>query len=169
MCQLFFREEREILICCSTYSWIHWLSLVCALTRGWTRNLGILVRCSNQLSYPAKASCHFLSDLSFLLEQLVLQGDSKRNNVKTFKPLWYVPFAISVRSVPVEKYWLCWDKVSYQSFLSFSCMISKKSQSLRNSHCTFNICELRKWHDKNALWEFLTLNFRKLIIAIACA
>ena len=47
--------QREILTCCSTYLYIHWLLLVCALTRDWTHNLGILGWCYNQLSYLARA------------------------------------------------------------------------------------------------------------------
>ena len=39
---------------CSTYSCIHWLILECALTGDRTLNLGILGRCSNQLSYLAR-------------------------------------------------------------------------------------------------------------------
>ena len=33
-------RQRETLICCSTYFCIHWLILVCALTRDQTLNLG---------------------------------------------------------------------------------------------------------------------------------
>ena len=51
---------RKILICSSTYLCIYWLILVCALTGDWTHNLGVLGWCSNQLSYPARASHHFL-------------------------------------------------------------------------------------------------------------
>ena len=51
---LFFRE-RETLTCCSTDGCIHWLHLVCALTRGGTRNLSTSGWCSNQLSYPTRA------------------------------------------------------------------------------------------------------------------
>ena len=43
-------------IYCSTYLCIHWLILVCALTRDQTHNLGVLGRCSNQLSHPVRAS-----------------------------------------------------------------------------------------------------------------
>ena len=46
-------EERETSICCSTYLCIYWLILVCALTGDSTRNLDVLGRHSNQLSYPA--------------------------------------------------------------------------------------------------------------------
>ena len=42
-------------MCCSTYLCIHWLILVCVLTRDQTHNLGTLGRCSNHLSYPARA------------------------------------------------------------------------------------------------------------------
>ena len=45
----------ETSICCSTYLCIHWLLLILVLTRDWTHNLGVLGRCSNQLS-----SLHFL-------------------------------------------------------------------------------------------------------------
>ena len=48
-------RERETLICCYPYLCIHWLILVCALTRDQTCNLGILGQCSNQLSYLAGA------------------------------------------------------------------------------------------------------------------
>ena len=33
--------EGDTLTCCSTYSCIHWLLLVCALTRARTCNLGV--------------------------------------------------------------------------------------------------------------------------------
>ena len=58
----FFREkeregERETLICCSTYLCTHWS----ILTGDRTHNLGVLGRCSNQLSYPARQNySHFL-------------------------------------------------------------------------------------------------------------
>ena len=48
-------KEGETLICCSTYSCIHWLLLVCSLTRDQTYNLGISGQYSNQLSYLARA------------------------------------------------------------------------------------------------------------------
>ena len=41
-------------MCCSTYLYIHWLILVCALTRYQTHN-GVWGQHSNQLSYSAKA------------------------------------------------------------------------------------------------------------------
>ncbi|KAF6114751.1 hypothetical protein HJG60_010685 [Phyllostomus discolor] len=54
-----FRERkgrgREKEICCSTYLCVHWLTLVCAVTRDRTHNLGIWERCSNQLSYLARS------------------------------------------------------------------------------------------------------------------
>ena len=43
-------RESETSICCSTYLFIHWLILVCALTRDWTCNLGVIGQHSNQLS-----------------------------------------------------------------------------------------------------------------------
>ena len=48
-------REGEIEIHCSIYLCIHWLLLVCALTRDQTCNLGISQRPSNQLSYLARA------------------------------------------------------------------------------------------------------------------
>ena len=51
---LIFRE-RETMICCSTSVCIHWLILICALTRDGTCNFGVLGRCYNQLRYPAGA------------------------------------------------------------------------------------------------------------------
>ena len=50
------REKERTLIYCSTYSCIHWLLLVCALTRDQTFNLGISEQCSNQLCYLASAT-----------------------------------------------------------------------------------------------------------------
>ena len=52
-------REREIVICRSLYSCIHRLILVCALTRDWILNLGVLGQHSNQLSYPARALIGF--------------------------------------------------------------------------------------------------------------
>ena len=50
------RKEREKMsICCSTYSCIHLLTLVCNLTEYQTCNLGASGWCSNQLNYPARA------------------------------------------------------------------------------------------------------------------
>ena len=52
-------REKESTIYRSTYSCIHWLILACALTRDQTCNLGVLGRCSNQLSYPARVELAF--------------------------------------------------------------------------------------------------------------
>ena len=46
-------RERETLICCSTYLYIHWL-LIVPMSWDWTCNLGVSGRCSNQLSYLAR-------------------------------------------------------------------------------------------------------------------
>ena len=60
------KRERETLLCCYTfYLCIHWLILVCALTRDQNRNHGMLGWCSNQLSWPARAYClYFLPQFS---------------------------------------------------------------------------------------------------------
>ena len=50
------KEKEKRRFCCSTHLCIHWSVLVCALTRDWTLNLGILGQCSNQLSYLVRAS-----------------------------------------------------------------------------------------------------------------
>ena len=47
-------KERETLICCFTYLSIHWLILVCALTRDCAHSLGTEGRRSNQLSHLAR-------------------------------------------------------------------------------------------------------------------
>ena len=49
-------RERDIKtsICSSTYLCLHWLILVCALTKYQTHNFGVSGQCSNQLSYPAR-------------------------------------------------------------------------------------------------------------------
>ena len=47
-------RQKETSICCFTYWCMHWLIIVCALTRGWTHNLSISGWSSNQLSYPAR-------------------------------------------------------------------------------------------------------------------
>ena len=51
-------RERETSICffmlIHAYSCIHWLILVCALTKDRTHNLGISGRCSDQLCYLAR-------------------------------------------------------------------------------------------------------------------
>ena len=44
---LFLLKEREREICCSTVLCIHWLFLVCALTRDWMCNFGLSGWCSN--------------------------------------------------------------------------------------------------------------------------
>ena len=51
-------RERETLIFFPTYLWIRQLILVCALAGDQTCNFGVLVRCSNQLSYPARTQWH---------------------------------------------------------------------------------------------------------------
>ena len=66
------KEERETSICCSIYLRIHWLILVCALTRDQTHNLGVSGWCSNQLSYLARANWHFLS-MGFGIRQAWVQ------------------------------------------------------------------------------------------------
>ena len=65
-----FREEeeggeRKTLICCSTYLCIHWLFLVCALTRDRIHSPGVSGWCSNQLSYPARARLLLLNCSQF--------------------------------------------------------------------------------------------------------
>lgn len=45
---------------CSTYLCIYWLFLVCALTRDWTSNLGLLGWRSNQMNYLARVNWIFL-------------------------------------------------------------------------------------------------------------
>ena len=50
-------RERKTLICCSTYLCIHWLTLVCTLTGDQTHNLGLLGRCSNQLTELPGQGC----------------------------------------------------------------------------------------------------------------
>lgn len=47
-------DGNKHLIWCSTYLYIHWFFLVCALTRDRTFNLGITGWCSNQSSYRAR-------------------------------------------------------------------------------------------------------------------
>ena len=53
-------REKERLICCSTSLCIHWLLLVCALTRNRTSNLDLSGWRSNQMSYPDRAQNCFL-------------------------------------------------------------------------------------------------------------
>ena len=48
-------RERKTLTCCSTYLCIHWLLLICALTRDQTHNPGVSGWRSKQLIYPARA------------------------------------------------------------------------------------------------------------------
>ena len=59
-------REKTTLICFSTYLCIHWLLLVCALSKGLNPHLGISGQYSNQLSYPALAVPGFFS-LSIIL------------------------------------------------------------------------------------------------------
>ena len=67
LCKLRERErERESESCCSTYLYIHWLILVCALTGDQTCNPSILRRCSNQLSCLASAKNYTLYLFLFL-------------------------------------------------------------------------------------------------------
>ena len=47
-------REKETPVC-FPYSCIHWLILVCSLTRDWTHNLGLPGRLCNHLSYQARA------------------------------------------------------------------------------------------------------------------
>ena len=56
---LILERERETSICCSTYLCIHWLILVCTLTRDRTHNLDAWGQCSNQLSYMARAAIFY--------------------------------------------------------------------------------------------------------------
>ena len=55
----FLERERETLICCSTYLYIHCWFLYVPWPGIKPYNLGILGRCSNQLSYMARASISF--------------------------------------------------------------------------------------------------------------
>lgn len=57
------QRQRDWLICCSTYLWIHWLILVCALTGDQTSNVGVSWQCSNQLSY--RSGLPFISNSVF--------------------------------------------------------------------------------------------------------
>ena len=51
-------RERETLISCSTYLYIHWLTLACALPGDQTHNLGASGQCSNQLKLLARANLY---------------------------------------------------------------------------------------------------------------
>ena len=59
-------RQRETLICCCSCLCTRWLVLACALTGDGSRNLGVSGRCSNQLSYQARA----ISILNFSLLNL---------------------------------------------------------------------------------------------------
>ena len=68
-----FIDERETLICYSTYLCMHWLLLICALTRDQTCNFGTSGWCSNQLSYLARPVLSiFLSLLKILATLLAV-------------------------------------------------------------------------------------------------
>ena len=68
------RENRGTWICYSTYLCTHWLILICALTRDQTCNLGASGWCSNQLSYPARASWKTLEN-TLSVEENKFQGN----------------------------------------------------------------------------------------------
>ena len=57
------RERQNI--CCSTDPWIHWLILVCALTRDQTHNLCLWGQCPNPLSSPVRACLSSLLNTRF--------------------------------------------------------------------------------------------------------
>lgn len=57
-------KEREALIRCPTYLWIHRLVLVCALTRGSNLQLGIPGQRSDQRSCPVRTAFSSFSTLS---------------------------------------------------------------------------------------------------------
>ena len=61
-------RDRKTSFCCFSYLCIHWLLLVCALTRVWTHSLGRWGQCSNQLRYPVRAPPHF----SFFIFAIIL-------------------------------------------------------------------------------------------------
>ena len=61
---------RKTSICCPTYLCIHWLLLVCALTRDQTHNLGVLGQCSNQLSCLTRAKLEGLDVDSLVIEHI---------------------------------------------------------------------------------------------------
>ena len=74
-------REREKKTSLFHFLCIHWLLLVCALTRDWTHNPGVLGQCSNQLNYLASvhlrmiwvklrtSGCHQFWRLDALLAQ----------------------------------------------------------------------------------------------------
>lgn len=57
-------RKRETSICYSTYICIHWLIIICALSRRQTCNLGVSRQCSKQLNYLARAThCDILTNV----------------------------------------------------------------------------------------------------------
>ena len=101
------REKHRF--CCPTYLCLHWLLLLCALTGDKTRNTGASGRCSNQLSYPARASfTSFTSD--FISSKFAWS-------------LW-------VKNPGTHKYTLGW--ITLDNSDSCSSWISKKIQSCAN-------------------------------------
>ena len=76
------REKIETSTCCSTYLCIHLLIPICALTGDWTCNLGILGRCSNQLSYPAKWSWSLMLTLNVAIDRFPCLSGSISSSIE---------------------------------------------------------------------------------------
>ena len=75
------KREKGTLICCSTYLYIHWLILICALTGDQTHNLGVLGQHSNQLNHPDRKN-HVTILIKFLQ-----QWNDKHKTIKKKKVL----------------------------------------------------------------------------------
>ena len=65
------KRERVSLSCRSTYWCIHWLLLVCALTRDRTCNLGVLGRHSKQLGYLTSTNLLILDQNTIPIEEIM--------------------------------------------------------------------------------------------------
>ena len=100
--------ERETLMCCSTYLCIH-----CVLAGDPTYNLGVLGWCSNQMSYPARATTNpFTEELSNhpLAGEMFTLWETHRNQdergqahscVLHHIPCAYVPWIELVSEAPI--------------------------------------------------------------------
>ena len=153
-------NERETLICCSTYGCIHWSVLdQCVLTRDWTCNLGVLGWCHWGISQGPP----------FLFFNNILQKEQGKSEgpLKT-KPQLHLNLqhAFKVERGQMFLFWLCswctWDskQISPNSYRDSaqSYLLLKISVQAQNTlpYCLFQpylnvpilACQFTSWNRK---------------------
>ena len=107
------RERKKHLFCCSTYVYIHWLLLVCALTRDGTCSLGVSGQCSNHLSFLTRVHTFFKGTFPFsvcLTQCSWAHGLCEGADITTDPPLYS---QLRAQCQVLEKKWLLSEHIIF--------------------------------------------------------